>query len=143
MPRREPSRTRRSTCTSSQTLNAAIQGFAEAGSDGIVQVSWGGAQYLSGQAHKDMVVGAVALAEFAHVVAAQYDVHIALHTDHCPEPQLDGFMRPLIAHLAGARGAAADPAVPVAHVGRLGRAARPQHRDRAGTARGVPQGRTS
>jgi fructose-bisphosphate aldolase class II len=84
-------------CTSSQTLNAAIQGFAEAGSDGIVQISWGGAQYLSGQAHKDMVVGAVALAEFAHVVAAQYDVTIALHTDHCPEPQLDGFMRPLIA----------------------------------------------
>ena len=71
-------------CTSSQTLNAAIQGFAEAGSDGIVQISWGGAQYLSGTAHKDMVVGAVALAEFAHVVAAQYGVNIALHTDHCP-----------------------------------------------------------
>jgi fructose-bisphosphate aldolase class II len=84
--------------TSSQTLNAALQGFAEAGSDGIVQVSWGGAQYLSGQPHKDMVVGAIALAEYAHVVAAQYDVQIALHTDHCPEPQLDGFMRPLIKH---------------------------------------------
>jgi fructose-bisphosphate aldolase class II len=84
--------------TSSQTLNAALQGFAEAGSDGIVQVSWGGAQYLSGQSHKDMVIGAIALAEYAHVVAAQYDVHIALHTDHCPEPQLDDFMRPLIAH---------------------------------------------
>jgi fructose-bisphosphate aldolase class II len=84
--------------TSSQTMNAAIQGFAQAGSDGIVQISWGGAQYLSGQAHKNMVVGAIALAEFAHVVAAQYDVHIALHTDHCPEEQLDGFMRPLIAH---------------------------------------------
>jgi fructose-bisphosphate aldolase class II len=83
--------------SSSQTLNAALQGFAEAGSDGIIQVSWGGAQYLSGQAHKDMVNGAVALAEYAHVVAAQYDVTIALHTDHCPEPQLDGFMRPLIA----------------------------------------------
>jgi fructose-bisphosphate aldolase class II len=84
--------------TSSQTLNAAVQGFAEAGSDGIVQVSWGGAQYLSGQAHKNMVVGAIALAEYAHVVAEQYDVHIALHTDHCPQEQLDGFMRPLIAH---------------------------------------------
>ena len=83
--------------TSSQTLNAALQGFAEAESDGIIQVSWGGAQYLSGQAHKDMVTGAVALAEYAHVVAAQYDVTVALHTDHCPEPQLDGFMRPLIA----------------------------------------------
>ncbi len=83
-------------CTSSQTIVAAIQGFAEAESDGIVQVSWGGAAYASGQRVKDMVVGASALAEFAHVVAAKYDVTIALHTDHCPKDQLDGFMRPLI-----------------------------------------------
>ncbi len=83
-------------CTSSQTINAAIRGFAEAESDGIVQVSWGGAEFASGQAVKDMVVGAVALAEFAHVVAAKYDVTIALHTDHCPKDKLDGFMRPLI-----------------------------------------------
>ena len=83
-------------CTSSSTVNAAIQGFAEAGSDGIVQVSWGGAAFASGQALKDMVVGAVALAEFAHVVAEKYDVNIALHTDHCPKDKLDGYMRPLI-----------------------------------------------
>ena len=83
--------------TSSQTLNAALQGFADAGSDGIVQVSTGGAEYLSGPQQKDMVVGAVALAEYAHVVAKQYDVQIALHTDHCPKDKLDGYMRPLIA----------------------------------------------
>ncbi|MCW2600444.1 MAG: fructose-bisphosphate aldolase [Frankiales bacterium] len=83
--------------TSSQTLNAALQGFADAGSDGIVQVSTGGAEYLSGQKVKDMVTGAVALAEYAHVVAAKYDVQIALHTDHCPKDKLDGYMRPLIA----------------------------------------------
>ena len=83
--------------TSSQTLNAALQGFADAGSDGIVQVSTGGAEYLSGQKVKDMVVGAVALAEYAHVVAAKYGVTIALHTDHCPKDKLDGYMRPLIA----------------------------------------------
>jgi len=83
--------------TSSQTLNAAIRGFAEAGSDGIVQVSTGGAEYASGQGVKDMVTGATALAEFAHVVAAKYDVNIALHTDHCPEDKLDGFVRPLLA----------------------------------------------
>ena len=83
-------------CSSSQTIIAAIQGFAEAESDGIVQVSWGGAEYASGQRVKDMVTGAVALAEFAHVVAAKYDVNIALHTDHCPEGKLDGFMRPLV-----------------------------------------------
>jgi fructose-bisphosphate aldolase, class II len=82
--------------TSSQTLNAAIKGFADAGSDGIVQVSTGGAEYLSGQGVKDMVTGSVALAEYAHVVAARYDVNIALHTDHCPKDKLDGFVRPLL-----------------------------------------------
>jgi fructose-bisphosphate aldolase, class II len=83
--------------TSSQTLNAAIRGFAEAGSDGIVQVSTGGAEYLSGPTVKDMVTGSVALAAYAHEVAKKYDVHIALHTDHCPKDKLDGFVRPLLA----------------------------------------------
>ena len=83
-------------CTSSQSVVAAIRGFAEAESDGIVQVSWGGAEFASGQLVKDMVTGAVALAEFAHVVAAKYSVNIALHTDHCPVEKLDGFMRPLV-----------------------------------------------
>jgi fructose-bisphosphate aldolase, class II len=82
--------------TSSQTLNAALRGFAEAESDGIVQVSTGGAEYLSGSTVKDMVVGSTALAEYARVVAAKYPVNIALHTDHCPADKLDGFMRPLI-----------------------------------------------
>jgi fructose-bisphosphate aldolase class II len=82
--------------TSSSTLNAALQGFAEAESDGILQVSWGGAEFASGQRVKDMVTGAVALAEFAHVVAAKYGVNVALHTDHCPPDKLDGYMRPLI-----------------------------------------------
>jgi fructose-bisphosphate aldolase, class II len=82
--------------TSSQTLNAALRGFAEAGSDGIVQVSTGGADYLSGAAVKDMVTGSVALAEFAAVVAARYPVHVALHTDHCPKDKLAGFVRPLV-----------------------------------------------
>src|SRR5579859_1102435 len=81
--------------TSSQTLNAALRGFAEAESDGIIQVSTGGAEYLSGSL-KNMVEGSVALAEFAHVVAEKYDITVALHTDHCPKDKLDGFMRPLI-----------------------------------------------
>ncbi len=83
--------------TSSQTLNAALRGFAEAESDGILQVSWGGAEFASGATVKDMVTGAVALAEYAQVVARNYPVTVALHTDHCPEDKLDGFMRPLIA----------------------------------------------
>src|SRR5215472_12614179 len=83
--------------TSSQTLNAAIRGFAEAESDGIIQVSTGGAEYLSGPTVKDMVTGAVALASFAHEVARRYPVNVALHTDHCPKDKLDSYVRPLLA----------------------------------------------
>ncbi|MCS3781329.1 class II fructose-bisphosphate aldolase [Tsukamurella ocularis] len=84
-------------CTSSESINAAIKGFADAGSDGIIQFSTGGAEFGSGLGVKDMVVGAVALAEFAHVVAAQYEVTVALHTDHCPKDKLDTYVRPLLA----------------------------------------------
>ncbi|MER7587020.1 class II fructose-bisphosphate aldolase [Micromonospora sp. NPDC127501] len=82
--------------TSSQTLNAALKGFADAESDGIIQVSTGGAEYLSGPSIKDMVTGAVAFAAYAHEVAKKYSVNIALHTDHCPKDKLDGFVRPLM-----------------------------------------------
>ncbi|MCZ7432278.1 class II fructose-bisphosphate aldolase [Streptomyces sp. WMMC1477] len=82
--------------TSSQTLHAALRGFAEAESDGIVQISTGGAEFLGGQYSKDMVTGAVALAEYAHIVAEKYPVNIALHTDHCPKDKLDGYVRPLL-----------------------------------------------
>jgi len=82
--------------SSSQTLNAALQGFAEAGSDGIVQVSTGGAEYLSGPQVKNMVTGSVAFAAYAAEVAKGYPVHVALHTDHCPKDKLDGFVRPLL-----------------------------------------------
>ncbi len=84
-------------CTSSETINAAIKGFADAGSDGIIQFSTGGAEFGSGLGIKDMVTGATALAEFAHVVAAKYPITVALHTDHCPKDKLDGFVRPLLA----------------------------------------------
>jgi len=83
--------------SSSQTITAAIRGFAEAQSDGIIQFSWGGAEYASGSTIKKMVDGAVARAEYAHIVAKNYNVHIGIHTDHCPAEKLDGFMKPLLA----------------------------------------------
>ena len=83
-------------CTSSESVNAAIKGFADAGSDGIIQFSTGGAEFASGLGVKDMVVGAVALAEFAHVIADRYPVTVALHTDHCPKDKLDTYVRPLL-----------------------------------------------
>src|ERR671910_1429173 len=83
--------------SSSQTLNAALRGFADAESDGIIQVSTGGAEYLSGPSVKNMVTGSVAFASYAAEVAKNYPVNIALHTDHCPKDKLDGFVRPLLA----------------------------------------------
>src|SRR5687767_4252003 len=82
--------------SSSQTLNAALKGFADAGSDGIIQISTGGAEYLSGPGVKNMVTGSVAFAAYAVEVAKSYPVNIALHTDHCPKDKLDGFVRPLL-----------------------------------------------
>jgi fructose-bisphosphate aldolase class II len=89
--------------TSSETLNAALRGFSEADSDGIVQISTGGAAYLSGSVN-DKVTGAIALSELAHVLAEHYPSRIGLHTDHCPPAFLDSYLRPLLdrsaAHLA-------------------------------------------
>jgi fructose-bisphosphate aldolase class II len=84
-------------CTSSETINAALKGFADAGSDGIIQFSTGGAEFGSGLGVKEMVTGAVALAEFAHVVADKYPITVALHTDHCPKDKLDSYVKPLLA----------------------------------------------
>jgi fructose-bisphosphate aldolase class II len=85
--------------TSSQTLNAAMRGFAEAGSDGIVQITVGGARYLSGAA-KDGLSGARAFAALGRELAGSYRVAIALHTDHCPPTDVDSFLWPLLADSA-------------------------------------------
>jgi fructose-bisphosphate aldolase class II len=82
--------------TSSTTILAALEGLSEASSDGILQVSYGGGEFASGQSNKSMPVGATALAEFAGAVAPQYPVNIALHTDHCPPDRVDGYIRPLL-----------------------------------------------
>jgi fructose-bisphosphate aldolase class II len=81
--------------TSSDTLNASFRGFGEARSDGIIQVTTGGAEFASGAAG-DAALGAKALAAQAHLLASRCPVLIALHTDHCPPNKVDGFLRPLI-----------------------------------------------
>lgn len=82
--------------TSSQTLTAAIQGFAEAESDGIIQVSVGGAEYWSGSTIKDRVAGSLAMAAYAREIAKNYPVTVALHTDHCAKQNIDSWVRPLL-----------------------------------------------
>ena len=83
--------------SSSQTINAVLQGLTEAGSDGIIQVTTGGADYFAGQSVKARATGALAFARFATEVAKNYPITVALHTDHCPKNALDDFVLPLIA----------------------------------------------
>lgn len=90
-------------CTSVITLNAAMKGFAESRSDGIIQFSTGAGQFASGLANKDAAYGCIVLAEAAHRLAEQYDVLIALNTDHCQPDKAEGFLKPLIEETAKRR----------------------------------------
>jgi fructose-bisphosphate aldolase class II len=83
--------------TSSETLNAALRGFKRANADGIVHISVGGAEYMSGAAVKDALLGARAFARYAHVVAEASPVLVGLHTDHCPPAHVDDWLHPLLA----------------------------------------------
>lgn len=83
-------------CVNLSTLNAAMKGFADSKSDGIIQFSTGAGQFASGLNHKDAAKGVIILAEAAHRLAEQYDVLIALNTDHCQPEKAASFLKPLI-----------------------------------------------
>jgi fructose-bisphosphate aldolase, class II len=82
--------------TSLTTANAVLKGLADSKCDGIVQISTGGAAFASGSSVKDMVVGAISIAEHVHRVAERYPIYVALHTDHCQANKLDTFVLPLV-----------------------------------------------
>jgi fructose-bisphosphate aldolase class II len=82
--------------TSLTTANGVLRGLAESKSDGIIQVSTGGAAFASGNSVKDMFLGAVSIAEHVHRVAERYPIYVALHTDHCQAKVLDRYVIPLI-----------------------------------------------
>ena len=83
--------------SSSSTINGILQGLTAAGSDGIIQVTTGGADFFAGQSVKARASGALAFAAFVTEVAKNYPITVALHTDHCPTNALDDFLLPLIA----------------------------------------------
>lgn len=91
--------------TSITTLNGALKAFADSKSDGIIQVSTGGGEFASGLSVKDMALGAIVLAEAAHILAERYDILVALHTDHCQPSKVEKFLKPLIAATAARRAA--------------------------------------
>jgi fructose-bisphosphate aldolase class II len=91
--------------TSTETANAVLLGLKNAKADGIIQVSTGGAEFMSGLGVKSMAQGAIALANYVHQMAANYEVNVALHTDHCAPKYLEGFVLPLIAETERRRAA--------------------------------------
>jgi fructose-bisphosphate aldolase, class II len=91
--------------TSLTTANAVLRGLAESKSDGIIQLSTGGSAFASGTSLKDMVLGAISVAEHVHRAAARYPIYVALHTDHCQADKLDKFVNPLIAETERRRAA--------------------------------------
>ncbi len=91
--------------TSLTTANGVLMGLAESRSDGIIQVSTGGAAFASGAAVKDMALGAISIAEHVHRVAERYPIYVALHTDHCQADKLDSFVLPLVAETERRRAA--------------------------------------
>jgi len=89
--------------TSTETANAALKGFADSGSDGIIQVSTGGGEFASGLNVKNMAEGAMSIAEHVHRMAEYYNVYVAMHTDHCVPKKWDAFVKPLIEATAALR----------------------------------------
>jgi fructose-bisphosphate aldolase class II len=82
--------------TSTETVNAVLLGLSAANADGIIQISTGGAEFISGLGVRSMVQGAIAIAQYVHTMAANYGVNVALHTDHCRPKYLESFVLPLI-----------------------------------------------
>ncbi len=81
---------------SETSSNAVMQAFAEAKADGLIQVSTGGGEFASGLGVKNAALGAISIARHVHFIAEQYDINVALHTDHCQANKVDSFLRPLL-----------------------------------------------
>ena len=82
--------------TSLTTANAVLKGLAESKSDGIIQVSTGGAAFASGSSSRTWFSAPSRLPSMCTVVADRYPVYAALHTDHCQADKLDKFVIPLV-----------------------------------------------
>lgn len=82
--------------TSMTSANACLEAFAEMKCDGIIQVSTGGGEFASGLGVKNAALGAISIANHVHFIADQYDINVALHTDHCQAGKVESFLKPLL-----------------------------------------------
>ena len=70
-------------------------------SDGILQVSIGGATFTGGEG--GALKGAISLADHIRTVAETSPVCLALHTDHCTPKDVESFLVPLVEETAKRR----------------------------------------
>ncbi|CAO3616862.1 unnamed protein product [Cunninghamella blakesleeana] len=83
-------------CTSTSTVNAALEAARDIKSPIIIQFSNGGAAYFAGKglANKNQeasIIGAVAGAQYVRAVAKAYGIPVIVHSDHCAKKLLPWF----------------------------------------------------
>lgn len=83
------------------SINAVMEAAHLAGSDVIIQLSNGGAQFFAGKGMPDgaqaKVLGAVSAAQHVHLLAEAYGICVVLHTDHANK-KLIPWVEALVTH---------------------------------------------
>ncbi|CAO3681221.1 unnamed protein product [Umbelopsis vinacea] len=87
-------------CTSTSTVNAALEAARDIKSPIIIQFSNGGSAYFAGKGlsndgQKASILGAVAGANYVRQVAKAYGIPVLVHSDHCAKkliPWFDGML---------------------------------------------------
>lgn len=95
-------------CTSSSTINAALEAARDTKSPVMIQFSNGGSVFLAGKglgnsAEKASIAGAISGAYHVKMMAELYGVPVVLHTDHCAKkllPWFDGMLEEDEKHFA-------------------------------------------
>lgn len=95
-------------CTSSSTINAALEAARDARSPVMIQFSNGGSVFLAGKGlgnagERASVAGAISGAYMVKRLAVLYDVPVVLHSDHCALkllPWFDGMLEEDERHFA-------------------------------------------
>ncbi len=95
-------------CTSSSTINAALEAARDSKSPVMIQFSHGGSVFFAGKGlenkgERASVGGAIAGAYMVKALAPLYGVPVVLHTDHCAKkllPWFDGMLEEDERHFA-------------------------------------------
>ncbi|MFC1467628.1 class II fructose-bisphosphate aldolase [Verrucomicrobiota bacterium] len=75
-------------CVGTDSINAVLEAAAKAKSPVVIQFSNGGATFVAGKGLGNPAVGAIAGAQYVHMVAEAYGIPVILHTDHAAKKLL-------------------------------------------------------